>query len=104
MKKFILCICFLFVFCFNSYADDVCGNTYTFFYDDIVYLIKFTSANPSLPCTSGTAVLYWQNQIKNFNFTVNSQKLVNIPDLGKMFLSSDQLYLLDSTSIIFNQL
>lgn len=103
MKRFFLLICFLSFFYVNAFAD-VCGNSYTFFYNEVIYILKFTSSNPELPCTSGSAVLYWQTQTSNFSFTVNSQKLINIPSIGKFFLSNDQLYMLDSTSIIFDQL
>jgi hypothetical protein len=102
-KMFFVLVCFLMLMS-NSFASEVCGNSYTFFYNEIVYIMKFISSNPELPCSSGSATLYWQTQTAQYNFAINSQKLISISGVGKFFLSQDKLYMLDSTSIIFDEL
>ena len=89
---------------FGAMEDQyVCGKTYMFFYSEVTYLAKFTSSNPDLPCTSGTLSLYWQNKKSTTNFAINSQYLITTTDWGKFVLDKDQLYMLDSATVIFEE-
>jgi len=102
MKKLIFTI----LFCMTmsvSFASEqyVCGETYIYYYEEIVYLLKFESSNPSLPCTSGTAKLFWLNQTLSKPFTVNSKYLITVTDFGKFYEESGKLYFLDTASIVF---
>lgn len=105
MKKLILTAVLLFAFwspVIAAETPDVCGNTYSFTYDTTTYLIKFTSSNPSLPCTSGTATLMWNGQKLNYPFAVHNSYFANITGLGIAVADGAKLYLLDSTSIVFD--
>ena len=105
MKKIILSIALLFTLwspVVASETPEVCGNTYAFTYDTTTYLIKFTSSNPELPCTSGTATLYWGGEKLNYTFSIHNLYFANITGLGKFVADGDVLYFLDSTSIVFD--
>lgn len=104
MKKIFLCclvFCLLLCSSLSVCQADVCGNIYTFFSSEIMYMVKFVSSNPDLPCTAGIATLYWQDQKWSEAFSVNSNKLITIIDMGTMFLDNDKLYLLESATVVF---
>lgn len=111
MKKFILAVLII-MFCVVSpmsakaETDLVCGESYMFVFQDVVYLLKFISSNPELPCSSGTVNLYWLNQKLTSSFTVYNIHFVNIAGIGKFVLDTfaepDKLYFLTSTDIVFD--
>jgi len=111
MKKLLVILSFLFVFSSFVFAEEdtqgPCGNSYMFNYDNgeqiTVYLIKFNSSNPDLPCTSGTATVYWANQKISYPFTLKNLTFANVTGLGKFALYSSKLYFLDTTSIVFTE-
>ena len=103
MKKLLIAVMFVALMAGSAHAgDDVCGNSFGFFYDEVLFLIKFESANPDLPCTSGTATLYWQASKREGSFAVDSQKIVKVNGIGKFVLDGSMLYFLDSATIIFD--
>ena len=105
MKKIILIIAMLLMICVQTEAaetPEVCGNTYAFTYDTTTYIIKFTSSNPELPCTSGTATLYWSGIKKSYPFSIYNNYFADVVGLGKFAASGASLYLLDTTTIVFS--
>lgn len=83
-------------------TPEVCGNSFMFFSDDdVAYLGIFTSSNPELPCTGGTAYFYWLGQMKAFNFTVKNSNIVKVTGMGKFVVDEAFLYMLDSSVIKF---
>ena len=68
-------------------ADTVCGKSFMYVLDYQMYLLKFTSENPSLPdCSMGTMGFYWDNQMRTFFFNTQDIFFVNLYDLktGKL--------------------
>ena len=104
MKKTILIIMLILLSAIYTIAEDVCGNTYSFFYNDVNYLMKFENSNPELPCTSGKSTLYWYDMRIVNNFTINSKGFITVNGVGKFVLDNEKLYFLDTTDIVFNQL
>ena len=105
MKKLILAIALILSLCLPVVASEtpeMCGNTYAYTYDATTYLIKFTSANPELPCTSGTATLYWGGEKLSYTFSIHNLYFADITGLGKFVADGDVLYFLDSTAIVFD--
>ncbi len=105
MKKLFTLIMMMIVVSTTAYAADdqlVCGNSYMFTQEEALYLLKFTSSSPTLPCTSGMVSLYWSGNKKTYNFTINSDGFITSVGLGKFILDNTTLYLLDSTSIVFS--
>ncbi len=105
MKKLFILIMMVIVMSTITYAADdqiVCGNSYMFTQDESLYLLKFTSLNPTLPCTSGTVSLYWSGTTKTYNFTINNDGFITSVGLGKFILDNKTLYFLDSASIVFS--
>lgn len=106
MKRlFILFIMAIIVATSTVYAAEdqlVCNNSYMFTDNEAMYLLKFTSSNPELPCTSGIVDLYWPGNKKTYNFTISSKGFITSVGLGKFILDNSTLYFLDSTSIVFS--
>lgn len=86
-------------------ADDqfVCGKTYTLFYNEVTYLIKFVNAAPDLPCTSGTVTLSWQDKRESSAFSINSKYIITAPDFGKFCVDGQTLYFLDSATLVMTE-
>ncbi len=107
MKKLFILLLLVIAMCLPiiAYAHEtpeVCGNSYTFVYDEIMFLVKFTSSNPELPCTTGTVALFWLGKKQTHSFTVKNDHFILVPGLGKFAALEDQLYLLDSSTIVFD--
>jgi len=110
MKRLLMAVMFMAAMSLASMAvsahaagDDVCGNSFGFFYDEVLFLIKFESANPDLPCVSGVATLYWQDSKREGSFVVDSKNIVKVSGIGKFVLDGSMLYFLDSASIVFDE-
>ena len=106
MKKilFIALFC-LSLFTLASAADQgVCGKTFSFFYNDVTYLMKFSNPIEDLPCTSGTATLYWYDKSSNYTFSINSEGFIKVSGVGVMAYYAEKLYFLDTATIIFNEM
>ena len=102
MKKILIALMCLAVMTISAQAaDEVCGNSFKFFYAEVMYLLKFESDNPELPCTSGLATLYWQESKMDGAFSVNSKGIVKVDGIGNFVLDGSMLYFLNSTTIIF---
>ena len=93
MKKFLFL--FFFLLCSNVYANEqsVCGKTFMFFYNEVNYLMKFSNPIEDLPCTSGTATLYWFNKTFNYSFSIDSNGFVKVNNIGNMVYFKDQLFI-----------
>lgn len=104
MKKLLIALMCLAVMAMSAHAsgDEVCGNSFGFFYDETLFLIKFESSNSDLPCVSGTATLYWQNSKREGSFAVDSKNIVKVNGIGKFVLDGSRLYFLDSTTVVFD--
>ncbi len=104
MKRLLMALMCLAVMVVSAHAagDEVCGNSFGFFYDETLFLIKFESSNPDLPCVSGVATLYWQNSKREGSFVVDSKKIVKVNGIGNFVLDGSMLYFLDSATIIFD--
>ena len=105
MKKFLLTMVLLAGLSLPVFADtpDVCGNSYMFISDGTYFLLKFTSADPLLPCSSGTAQLFWDKEKRSYNFTVRSSYFINVPTLGKFVSDEEKLWFISSSTIIFDK-
>jgi len=103
MKKFIFTILLLLSMSIPAFSEEgtVCGNMYSFFSNEINYIVKFDSSNPELPCTTGIASLYWLSSKATYNFSINSKGFITVTGAGKFILDDTKLYFLDSTTIIF---
>jgi len=86
-------------------ADDqfVCGKTYTLFFNEVTYLIKFVNSAPELPCTSGTVTLSWQDKREFSEFSINSKYIITAPDFGKFCVDGQTLYFLDSATLVMTE-
>lgn len=86
-------------------ADDqyVCGKTYMFFQNEVTYLLKFTSYNPDIPCTSGYATLYWLNTAASYEFSIDSREVITIKTVGRLFAIDTSLIFLDTATLVFDE-
>jgi hypothetical protein len=87
----------------DSNYQYVCGKTYTFFQSEVVYMLKFNSANVDLPCTSGTAMLSWLDNKTTYEFSIDSREMIIIKNVGRAFAVGYELFWLDSCTIIFDE-
>lgn len=103
MKKFILTILLLVAMIIPAFSEEgtVCGNMYSYFSNEITYMVRFDSSNPELPCTTGIASLYWLNSKATYNFSINSKGFITVTGAGKFILDDTKLYFLDTTDVIF---
>lgn len=106
MKKFLLILLLLLGTCSSLWAIDqgVCGKTFMFFYNDVNYLLKFSNPIEDLPCTSGTATLYWFDKTSSHSFSISSTGFIKISGIGTMAYNAEKLYFLDTASVIFDEM
>lgn len=106
MKKLALILLLLFGLYAPSWAIDqgVCGKTFMFFYNEVNYLIKFSNPVEDLPCTSGTATLYWYDKSSSYSFSIDSDGFIKVPDVGVMAYYTGRLYFIDTATVIFDEM
>lgn len=106
MKRllFILFFCLSLVTLANATDQGVCGKTFMFFYNDVNYIMKFSDPVEDLPCTSGTATLFWYDKSSNYSFSVNSEGFIKVSGVGAMAFYANKLYYLNTTTVIFDEM
>ena len=105
MKKILLALVLLTGLSLPAFAEtqDVCGNSYMFISDGTYFLLKFTSSDPLLPCSSGTAQLFWDKEKRTYSFSVKSLYFINVPTLGKFVADEEKLWFITSSTIVFDK-
>lgn len=103
MKKWFLFLLFLLI-PVSAFADEPCGKTFKFFYNEVTYIMSFSDKVEEFPCTSGTATFYWFNKESNHSFSVDSNGFIKISGFGTFTIYKEKLYYLDTTEIILDEL